>query len=299
MAQTVGFIGLGIMGKPMVKNLLKAGFDLSVHDLREEPVKELMRCGATPAASPREVGARAETVITMLPASSDVEAVATGAGGLMEGMKEGATLIDMSTIEPPVTRRIARALAARGIEMLDAPVSRGEPAAVSGTLVIMVGGKPAVYEAHLPILKAMGTDIFYCGESGMGEVVKLVNNLLIGIISCAIAEAMVFGVKAGAKLETIKQVIGASSGNSWLLQNFFADKAFRGDFEPGFMIDLMHKDLGLVLATAAQLGVPLFHGSLSREIFGLLKAKGRGKMDFTAAITLVEEAAGIKVRSSS
>lgn len=299
MIGTVGFIGLGIMGKPMARNLLKAGFDLVVYDIREEPVKELSALGAKAATSSREVGARAETVITMLPASADVEAVATGPGSLIEAMAPGSTLIDMSTIEPPVTRRVSAALAARKIEMLDAPVSRGEPAAIAGSLVIMVGGNQSVYEAHLPLLKGMGTDIFYCGASGTGSVVKLVNNLLIGIISQAISEAVVFGVKGGATLETILEVIGASSGNSWLLQNFFVNKAFKGDFEAGFMVELMHKDLGLILSTASALGVPLFHGALSREQFGVLKAKGLGKKDFTAAITLVEQAAGITVRSAS
>jgi 2-hydroxymethylglutarate dehydrogenase len=180
--------------------------------------------------------------------------------------------------------------------MLDAPVSRGEPAARDGTLVIMVGGRPEVFERCRPLLGAMGTDIIYCGENGLGSAAKLVNNIMIGIIAGAIAEATVFGVKAGLTVEKILEVVGASSGNSWLLQNFFKRKAFVGDLSPGFKTALMHKDLGLALSAGSSLGVPLMLTAVSHQLYGLARQDGLDDADFTAILALAERSAGVRAR---
>jgi 3-hydroxyisobutyrate dehydrogenase len=300
MRDQIGFIGLGTMGHHMARNILRAGYSLRVYDIKPDRVEPLAALGATKCGSVKDVATGCQAVITMLPSSVDVEGVALGADGLATAMAVGSTFIDMSTIDPLVSRRVAAALAERGIEMLDAPVSRGEPAAREGTLVIMVGGKREVFNQWRPLLESMGTDIFYCGENGVGAAVKLVNNIIIGAAACAISEAVAFGVKAGASLETILEVVGVSSGNSWLLQNFFTKKAFVGDLAPGFRVDLMQKDLGLALAASARLDVPLFMSALAFQLYGLVKQKGMGETDFTSGILqLVESAARTRVRLRS
>jgi 3-hydroxyisobutyrate dehydrogenase len=296
MKESVGFIGLGTMGRHMARNIGKAGYEVHAYDIVPGRVREIEASGARPCGSVREVGERAGVVVTMLPSSPDVEEVVLGEGALIGSLRPGSTLIDMSTIDPMVTKRIAAALSKAGLQMLDAPVSRGEPAARDGTLVIMVGGRPAVFERWRPLLATMGTEIFYCGESGLGSAAKLVNNMMVGTIAGIIAEATVFGVKAGLTLEKILEVVGASSGNSWLLQNFFRKKAFAGDLAPGFKLALMHKDLGLALSAGASLGVPLMLTALSHQLYGLLKEEGLGDADFTGILALAERVAGVRAR---
>lgn len=296
MADSVGFIGLGTMGQHMARNIRAAGYELHAYDVVPERVQALEAAGARACGSVREVGERAGVVVTMLPSSPDVEEVVLGEGALIGSMRRGATLIDMSTIDPVVTKRIARELAKAGLEMLDAPVSRGEPAAREGTLVIMVGGRPEAFERWRPLLATMGSDIFYCGENGLGAAAKLVNNIMIGTIAGVIAEATVFGVKAGLTVEKVLEVIGASSGNSWLLQNFYRKKAFAGDLSPGFKIALMHKDLGLALSAGDALGVPLALTALSHQLYGILKQEGMADADFTGILALMERVAKVQAR---
>lgn len=299
MRKRIGFIGLGMMGTPMARNLLKAGYELTVYDAKKELIEGLVASGANGASSPKEVAARSDIIVTMLPTSSNVEAVVMGRDGILEGLAPGSIVIDMSTIDPGTTREIETAVRAKGGKMLDAPVSRGQAGAIAGTLSIMVGGDAEVLEECRPILQVLGSDIFHCGEIGIGEVVKLVNNMMIGAFVPAISEALVFGLKAGARLETILQVIRASSASSWLLENFFPAKVFQGKFEPGFSINLMHKDLGLALATAEELGTPLPLTAFSRQLYGVARTLGRGDKDFTAVITLLEDATGVQVRSDA
>lgn len=296
----VGFIGLGTMGQHMAKNILQAGYPVCVFDIQPSRIEALAGLGAVKCRSVQEVARDCRVVVTMLPSSPDVEVVTLGADGLATSLARGSTLIDMSTIDPLVSRRIASALADRGIDMLDAPVSRGEPAAREGTLVIMVGGKRELLDRWRPLLKTMGSDIFYCGENGVGAAVKLVNNIIIGVTAGAISEAVVFGVKAGARLETILEVVGASSSNSWLLQNFFKNKAFVGDLTPGFRVDLMQKDLGLAFEAGSRLDVPLFLTGLAFQLYGFLKRSGMEGADFTGGmLAFVERAANTEVRLES
>lgn len=296
MKTPLGFIGLGAMGKPMARNLLAAGYPLAVYDVRPEPVQELGALGAEAGRSPRHVASLASTVITMLPSPQALEAVAWGEEGLEDGWRPGAIHIDMSTVHPQTSRTMARALAERGIEMLDAPVSRGQQAAIEGTLSIMVGGDRGLFERCLEIFKALGTDVYHCGASGMGSVVKLVNNLIVGIVTGAVAEGLVVGVKAGAKLETLLEVLTASSANNFPLQHFFPRKALRGDFEPGGSVDIVYKDLALALSLGEDVSAPMLFGALSHQLYGLLRGRGMGQRDFTGIISLFEEAAGVHVR---
>lgn len=296
MKERVGFIGLGTMGQHMARNIQKAGYEVHAYDIIPERIGRIESAGIHACGSVREVGERAEVVVTVLTSSPDVEEVVLGEGALVGSLKRGSTLIDMSTIDPVVTKRIAGDLGKAGMEMLDAPVSRGEPAARDGTLVIMVGGRREIFDRWRPLLATMGTDIFYCGENGLGSAAKLVNNIMIGTIAGVIAEACVFGVKAGLSLEKILEVVGASSGNSWLLQNFFRKKAFAGDLTPGFKIGLMHKDLGLALSAGASLGVPLTLTSLTHQLYGILKQEGMAEADFTGVLALMERIANVQVR---
>jgi len=298
MAHKIGFIGLGMMGLPMVKNLIKAGHSLIVYDVDRAAMDSLSDSEALKASSPAELSAQSEITITMLPSTPHVKEVATGPQGILEGIKAGSIYIDMSTILPTYTRELATIFKSAECKMLDAPVSRGQPAAIKGTLSIMVGGEKEIFDQCLDVFKAMGTDIYYCGQSGNGAVVKLVNNLMIGIIAPAISEALVMGIKGGVKLETILEVIKGSSSNSWMLENFFPLTVFNGSFKPGFKLDLMKKDLGLVHEFALQLPVPLFLGALSQQLFEIAHMEGIGDLDFTSISQIYENLAGVKPRFS-
>jgi 3-hydroxyisobutyrate dehydrogenase len=296
MAERIGFIGLGKMGEGMARNLLKAGYALTVHDVDERPAAALEAVGAARAASPRQVASRSDIVITMLPSPAEVEQVSLGRDGIREGLSSGSVYIDMSTIGPATTRRVAREMAAAGVAMLDAPVSRGQEGAINGTLSIMVGGEHGAFERVEPILRRMGTDIFYCGGSGMGAATKLVNNLIQGTITGIVAEGLVLGVKAGLVLPTLLEVLGASSADNFVLRHFFPVKALRGDFEPGGTVYTVHKDLGLALDMGDELQVPLMLAALAHQLYGIVQGKGQRDRDFTALITLVEDAAGVTAR---
>ena len=264
----IGFIGIGVMGRPMTLNLLKAGYHVTIfarHPDKPE-VQEVLHAGAKMAPSSRAVAMASDIVITMVPNSMQVEEVVRGPHGILEGARKGLIIVDMSTIAPSVSRKLAEAASARGAHFLDAPVSGGSQGAANGTLTIMVGGEREIFEQVRPVLEAMGKkeNIFHVGANGTGEVVKIVNNMLVGAITAAIAEAFLLGVKAGADVDTMAKIIGVSTGASWQLANQFPLRAFNGSFQPGFMTDLLYKDLGLALDLAAERQTPVMITALTR-----------------------------------
>ncbi len=296
--ERIGFIGLGAMGGPMAKNLVKKGFGLTVFDVVTEKMEPLKGVGAEGAASGKEVAEKCPIIITMLPSSPHVNEAVLGPKGIFEGVQKGSVLIDMSTIDPITTREIARILEEKGVEMLDAPVARGVPAAVAGTLVIYVGGKKEVFDRHREIVAAMGTDIYHVGDIGTGEVVKIVNNLMVAVTTCALAEAMVLGVKAGVKPDILFEALSSGSGNSFVLQNHFKNNVMKGKFEEGvFPVDYMLKDLNLALSTGNQLRVPLHFAALSAQQYILAGASGESKKYHPAVIRPLEKLVGVEVRS--
>jgi 2-hydroxy-3-oxopropionate reductase len=284
----------------MAKNLLKKGFPLTVFDIVAERIEPLKAAGAEAAASCKEVAGKCPLVITILPASVHVREAVLGKGGVAEGIRRGSVLIDMSTIDPLTTRDIARILGEKGAEMLDAPVARGVPAAIAGTLVIYVGGKKEVFDRHRPILAAMGTDIYHVGDIGSGEVVKIVNNLMVAVTTCALAEGLVLGVKAGVKPDILFEALSSGSGNSFVLQNHYKNNVMKGKFEEGvFPIDYMLKDLDLALSTGTKLRVPLHFAALSAQQYISAGASGENKKYHPAVIRPLEKLAGVEVRSEA
>ncbi len=297
----IGFIGIGVMGRPMTLNLLKAEHHVTIfarHPDKPE-VQEVMNAGAKLAPSPRAVAMASEMVITMVPNSMQVEEVVAGPNGILEGARKGLIIIDMSTIAPTMSRKLAQLASTRGVHFLDAPVSGGSQGAVNGTLTIMVGGEREIFEQARPVLEAMGKkeNIFHVGPTGAGEVVKIVNNILVGAIAAATAESFVLGVKAGVDVDTMAKVISVSAGASWQLSNQFPLRAFNGSFQPGFMTDLLHKDLGLALDLAAENTTPMPITALSRQMYEMARAAGYGREDYTSLLKVLEQMAGVEVRS--
>jgi 3-hydroxyisobutyrate dehydrogenase len=297
----VGFIGIGVMGRPMTLNLLKAEHHVTIYARHPEKseVQEVINAGAKLAPSPRAVAMASDIVITMLPNSPQVEEVVTGPQGLLEGARKGLIILDMSTIAPAVSRKLAQEASIRGVHLLDAPVSGGSQGAINGTLTIIVGGEREIFEQALPVLEAMGKkeNIFHVGHNGAGEIIKLVNQVLCGAIAAAVAESFVLGVKAGADVDTMAKIIGVSTGGSWQLANQFPLRAFNGSFQPGFMTDLLHKDLGLALDLAAENTVPATMLALTRQMYEMARAEGYGRDDYTSLLKVLEQMAGVEVRS--
>ncbi|HEX6211126.1 MAG TPA: 2-hydroxy-3-oxopropionate reductase [Methylomirabilota bacterium] len=291
MAQVIGFIGLGIMGRPMARNLLKAGYSLVVHSRSRGPVDEIVKAGATAAASPREVAAQCDVLITMLPNSPDVEHVALGPGGIIEGARRGLILADMSTISPIVSQKVGKALEAKGVAMLDAPVSGGEKGAIDGALSIMVGGDQGVFDRVLPIFQAMGKTITLLGPLGFGGFTKLANQIIVAVNLTALAEALTLGKKAGLdRALLLTALAGGLAGSKCLDQK--KPNYVSNTYNPGFKIDLHYKDLGLIMESARALGVPLPATAVVQELFNALRVKGRGGLDHSGVITLLEDLAG-------
>ena len=292
MAQTIGFIGLGIMGRPMARNLLKAGHSLIVHSRSRGPVDEIVKAGAKAAGSPKEVAAQCDVLITMLPNSPDVEQVALGPNGIIEGARRGLVFVDMSTISPIVSKKVGEALAAKGVAMLDAPVSGGEKGAIDGALSIMVGGDKAVFEKVLPIFQAMGKTITLLGPLGFGGFTKLANQIIVAVNLTALAEALTLGKKAGLDRELLLTALaGGLAGSKCLDQkkpNYLANT-----YNPGFKIDLHYKDLGLIMESASALGVPVPATAVVQQLFNAMRVKGRGGLDHSGIITLLEDLAGV------
>lgn len=292
----VGLIGLGAMGVPIASNILEAGFPLTVWARRPESATAILRDGASWAETPGELAAGSDIILTAVTNSPDVEGLVLEQG-LLDGAGAGTVLIDLSTIAPAVSRRLAARCAERDVWFLDAPVSGGTQGARAGTLTIMVGGEAAALETARPVLEAVGSRIFHVGPSGAGGVVKLVNNLLVGTIAAATAEALLLGVKAGADVATMVEVVGASTGASWQLANQFPLRAFNGTFQPGFMTDLLVKDLTLALDLAGEVESPLFLAALARQLYGAAQAEGYGRDDYTSLLRVLEAVAGAEVRT--
>lgn len=294
----VGFIGLGIMGQPMARNLLKAGFGLVVYTRTRRKADGLLAEGARWADSPAAVARRAPMVITMVADSPDVEQVVLGPQGIIEGVRPGGMVIDMSTVSPRVERAIAQQLATRGVAYMDAPVSGGSWGAIQGTLAIMVGGEEDAFRRVLPIFEAMGKSITYMGPSGAGQVTKLVNQVLVAVTLSGVAEALVFGAKAGADLlKTIEAVKGGAAG-SWQLANL-GPRIVKGDFAPGFMITLQLKDLRLILEMAQELALPLPLTALVAQLYRAAAVDGKGECGTQAVVTVLERLAGVEARQGS
>ncbi|NPV54949.1 MAG: NAD(P)-dependent oxidoreductase [Firmicutes bacterium] len=297
--ENIGFIGLGSMGKSMAKNLLKAGFPLTVYDIRLEPVEELKGLGASGAASPREVGAKSDIIFVMVLNFPQVESCTFGDDGVLAGMKPGSTLIVTSTIAPSEIKKVAEAAAAKGVNVLDSPVSGGARGAAAGTLTMMVAGSDDVFEACKDALFAVGSNTIKVGnEIGIGQVVKAANQLLVSVHLVAIGEAMVLGTKAGADPEIMYEVIRKSAGNCWM----FEDKMptiLEGDFSTRGALDIQIKDLNICLMTGKELNVPLFTSAVAREVFLWANAMGLGRQDASAIIKVFEQVAGVEVRKRS
>jgi 2-hydroxy-3-oxopropionate reductase len=291
----IGFIGLGIMGKPMAKNLLKAGYELTVFDIVAERVKELVEAGAKAASSSRDAAARSEVVITMLPNSPDVKEAVLGRNGVLEGAKPGAILIDMSSIAPAAAREIAAHATEKGVAMLDAPVSGGEPKAIQGTLAIMVGGPEDVFEKVKGLLGAMGSSVTRIGEIGSGNIAKLANQIIVALNIAAMSEAMALAAKSGANPETVYQAIRGGLAGSAVLDAKMP-MVLKGNFKPGFRIELHIKDLLNALDTAHDVGVPVPLTSGVMEILQALRVDGKGGDDHSGIVQFYEKLAKVEVR---
>lgn len=291
----IGFIGLGIMGKPMAKNLIKAGYSLVVHDIDRKPVKELVKEGPEEAFSPKEVAEKTKIMITMLPNSPEVREVILGSQGVLEGAKEGSIIVDMSSIAPLVSKQIAKECKRKGVRMVDAPVSGGQPGAIKGTLAIMVGGEQRDFNECYDILKTMGSNVVRVGSIGSGNTTKLANQIIVALNIAAMSEALVLGTKAGVNPELIyKAIRGGLAGSNVL--DAKAPLVMQGKFDPGFKINLHIKDLANVLETSHQIGAPLPLTSSVMEILQALEVEGKGNLDHGAIITFYEKLANVEVR---
>jgi 3-hydroxyisobutyrate dehydrogenase len=290
----IGFIGTGTMGQPMLANLVRKGFAVVAHDAVPAALAGAVKAGATAATSGAEVARQSDLVITMLPSSSHVEAVYLGGGGVLDGIAGGRLCVDMSTIDPSVSRRVATALAAKRVRFLDAPVSGGVPRATDGTLAIMVGGDARDLEEARPALAAMGANIIHVGAVGSGEVAKLCNNLIAGVSAVAVSEAFRIAEGFGVDAKVLTDVISKSSGNTWVMEHMHpvpglvARSASSQDYAPGFMTDLMAKDLGLAVNAARELRVPVVVAPAAQQVLRLASSHGLGRKDFTAVYTFLK-----------
>jgi 2-hydroxy-3-oxopropionate reductase len=290
----IGFIGLGIMGKPMARNLIKAGYSLVVHNRSRPSVEELAQEGARPAASPQELAAQSEVVITMLPDSPEVDQVFAGDRGVLAGARRGTLLIDMSSISPIVARRLAAEAERRGMDMLDAPVSGGEAAAIGASLSIMIGGKAAAVERAMPIFQSLGKNIVHIGDAGAGQVTKAANQVVVGLTIAAVSEALVLARKAGVDPVKVRQALLGGFAQSRVL-DAHGQKMLERNFKPGFRIRLHEKDLSIALATGKEYGVPLMLTAALDQMMNAMKVMGRGDLDHSGLVTFIEGLAKIEV----
>jgi 2-hydroxy-3-oxopropionate reductase len=291
----IGFIGLGIMGKPMSKNLLKAGYEVVALDTNKKNLDEVVAAGAKAADSPRAVAEQVPIVITMLPNSPQVKEVVLGERGVIEGAKAGSILVDMSSIAPLVSRQIAERLVAQGVEMLDAPVSGGQPKAIEGTLSVMVGGKKEIFDRCYDVMKAMAGSVVRTGDIGAGNITKLANQIIVAINIAAMSEALVLASKAGVEPELVYQAIRGGLAGSTVL-DAKAPLVMDRKFNPGFRINLHIKDLANVLDTSHELGVPLPLTAAVMEMLLTLKVKGMGDLDHGTLVRYYEDMAGVEVK---
>ena len=294
----IGFIGLGIMGLPMAKNLLKASYSLIVHNRSRQPVRELVAAGAEEAFSSKEVAQKGQVIITMLPDSPDVESVAWGSGGLIEGVSEGDIYVDMSTIAPGVAIKVANTMAKKGVRCLDAPVSGGDVGAINATLSIMVGGDEETFNEVLPIFEALGKTVTLCGRNGAGQTVKACNQIQVALNIAGMAEALVLGAKAGVDPAIVVQVLSGGYAQSRVM-DVRGPRVIKGDFQPGFKSRFHFKDLNIIMQTGNDYNVPLPVTSLVHELFAAMQAAGLGDLDHTGVITVLEDLAGIEARTEA
>ncbi len=291
----IGFIGLGIMGKPMSKNLIKAGHELVVYDIVKENVEDVVAAGAKAAGSVKEVAEQCSLIITMLPNSPHVKTVVMGEGGILEGAKEGTVLVDMSSIAPLASQEIARACAAKGVKMIDAPVSGGEPKAIDGTLSIMVGGEKAVFDEVYDVLMKMGASAVHCGDIGAGNTTKLANQVIVALNIAAVSEAFMLAKKAGVDPHLVFDAIKGGLAGSTVM-NAKAPMMMDGNFKPGFKIDLHIKDLNNALETGHGVGSPLPLTAAVMEMMQTLKSDGCGQDDHSALAKYYQKLTGTEIR---
>jgi len=291
----IGFIGLGIMGKPMARNLMKKGYSLVVYNRSKGPIEELVNDGAKAALSPKEVAEKSEIIITMLPDSPEVAEVILGENGLLEGARKGAIIIDMSSISPVITKKIHKEVSKKGVKMIDAPVSGGETGAIEGALAIMVGGEKKVFEDCLGIFKVLGKSIVHVGDIGAGGFVKLANQIIVALNMEAMSEALVLGVKAGVDPKLLYEAIKGGLAGSRVL-DAKVPSILERRFKAGFKIRLHIKDLKNALNSAKELGIPLPLTSLVHEMFQALNREGKGEEDHSAIIKFIEGLAKVEVK---
>jgi 2-hydroxy-3-oxopropionate reductase len=287
---TIGFIGLGIMGKPMARNLLKAGYTLVVHNRSPGPVDELSREGAQPATGAKDVAGRGEIIITMLPDSPEVELVYAGEEGILSAVKPGQLLIDMSSISPVVARRLAAKAEQHGCDMIDAPVSGGEAGAIGATLSIMIGGKLSAVERAMPIFRALGKNIVHVGDAGAGQVTKAANQMVVGTTIAIVGEALVLAAKAGVDPAKVRQALLGGFAQSKVLEAH-GQKMLDRNFKPGFRIRLHEKDMKIALATGSEYGVPLMVTAAVGQMMTAMKGMGNGDLDHSGLVKLIEQLA--------
>jgi 2-hydroxy-3-oxopropionate reductase len=294
----IGFVGLGIMGKPMARNLLKAGHDLFVYDIAAQAVAALVADGAQRCSSANDAASHAGITITMLPDGPDVEAAVLGPGGVLEGAKPGSIVVDMSSISPIVAQKVGAACAERGVEFLDAPVSGGEPKAIDGTLAIMVGGKQETFDTVLPLFRSMGSTATLTGTVGAGNVTKLANQIMVACNIAAMGEALVLATKAGLDPDVVFQAVKGGLAGSTVL-NAKAPMVIGRNFKPGFRIRLHQKDLRNALLAAESLKVSLPFTGMVQQILISLMNQGKGDLDHSAIVNFLEDMAGIEVAQPS
>jgi 2-hydroxy-3-oxopropionate reductase len=291
----VGFVGLGIMGLPMAKNLLEAGYTVVGYNRSREPVEALIESGGEGAESAADAAQRSDVVVTCLPDSEGVESVVRGNGGIVDGFEGGETLIDCSTISPTVTEELAADLAAKDVNMLDAPISGGEEGAIEATLSIMVGGDADVLDAHRELLEAMGETITHCGPSGSGQVAKACNQIVVANTMEAVSEALVLAGKAGADVEAVVDAISGGAAGCWALDNR-APSMIRGDFEPGFFASYQYKDLRNAPSAGEEFGAPMPNTQDTHDMYKPMEGPGRGRDDNSGVMQVVEMMAGEEIR---
>ena len=284
---TIGYIGLGLMGKPMARNIMNAGFPLVVHNRSREAVKELVAEGAKEAHSPKEIAEQVDIVFTNLPDSPDVELVALGPGGIIEGAREGLIFVDNSTIKPATARHIAEKLGDKGVQCLDAPVSGGDIGATKGTLTIMVGGPREALVKAMPVFEAMGKSITHIGDTGTGQIAKCANQIMVAAQMVAMGELLVLAKKSGADPEKVIQAIKGGAAQCWAL-DVKPERLFAGNRQPGFKAYMQAKDLGIVMDTARQYGIPLPGTAANTQLFNAMLEMGMAEMDNSAVVGVIE-----------
>lgn len=295
MLKPIGFVGVGFMGKPMARNLMRTGYPLVVHDKNRGPVQELVAEGAREAFSPKEVAQSVETIFTSLPDDKIVEEVVLGEDGIIEGKKSGAVLVETSTISPATARKIAEKLAPKGVEMLDAPLSGGVVGAEKATLSVMVGGKAEIFERVLPLLQKLGKNITHIGGHGTGQIAKAANQIIVALSIDAVAEALIFAKKAGADPAKVRKALLGGFAQSRVLEEH-GQRILDRNFEPGGKMRFHQKDIGIVLSIAKELGIYLPGTSMMADLWNAMTAQGMLDWDHSALVKVLEQMSNVEVR---